>query len=284
MVNIRKKSAADLAHKPSDAELRKSKNTCNFGVMSNEQRYAIAAIMTLRKAEKRKYCDRNSLTDLNSLLNAENMQNSRQKGRRLTDSDFSHDDDRYERVVREQVSLNVQKYGVHCRDAASDHAKRRKNSSVERERSISSLLSSPTDRKLLSPIQKHKSLFENSSTKTINVFELDSDVDDLSKKKGRKKHKKHSSKKNRKHKKHKKKEKHASTVVSSSDDNNEDDDVVAIDDDSSLSTVDMNTDTSRYDRTSIGSNAIINLGANSINEDLERQLRERALKSMKKSN
>lgn len=275
----------ELTHKFSDKELLE-RSKCNFGVLTQEQEYTIATIMALRKNEKRK---RNSKGE--NIAEGEYLKSGKF---RMADSDDSDDIDHHKRVVREKVLRNAQKYQRHGRSFSNEGDKLGRKSPKSSGTSILPATMTSLDRRLTSPIKKYKKLMKKSSSvknadnhRELLSMEYD-DADVMTKKKSHKKHKKHSSKKSRKHKKHKKKSKRTSTVASSSDNANEDNDIVDIDDNSSISTIDMGTkvktDSNLFIRKENNPNFLGNEKASSINEDLERQLRERALKSMKKNN
>lgn len=208
----------------------------------------------------------------------------------VRESDRSESDGRYARLKQKFLDKNALKYR-HYRSTSYDSAKherlpaalRIKNVANKRVKNLSSENHSVSSRK------KYKL-----SPKGMNSKEYDTDDDEIKKKKHKsnkkykkhKKHKRHSSKKKTR-KLRKYKEARHSPIRTSSSDPEEQNDIVAIDDNSSTASIGINTTTKSDTKRPVSSSSrstssLHSTRGNSINEELEKRLRERALRSMKK--
>uniref|UniRef100_A0A1A9ZS89 Serine/arginine repetitive matrix protein 1 n=1 Tax=Glossina pallidipes TaxID=7398 RepID=A0A1A9ZS89_GLOPL len=171
--------------------------------------------------------------------------------KQATDSDSEDKDERRENLKLSSKLANRKR--TQSAASISGHKKGRHNVSSDSDEHVSK----KKRKKAKKSSSKHNSDDETSS---------DSENESNKQKKKHKKHKKHSSKKSKKHKKHKKKSKKSVETSSSSDDER----------------ITRGESHKRDDKAvgKVSTTASMLLGG--VNEDLEKQLRERALKSMKK--
>lgn len=216
----------------------------NLGVLTLEQEYTIATIMALRKDERRKRKGENIAKG--DFLNSGKLC--------ITDTEDSDDIDDYERVVREKVIRNAQKYPH--RPCSLSNEVVNHDISLPKSGGTSILPETMTlDDHLTSQVKE-----QNITNDNPNLSIEYDDADVMGKKKSHKKHKKHSSKKSHKHKKHENK--------------------------SPVSTVDnrynitVKTDSNSTFYNENNPNLIENVKTSSIKENLGEQLCKRALKTI----